>query len=249
MKHHTKHEIIAGTIVVIGVALLVAVVLYLTGCGSGLQPNLQRNTTSMPRVSFVGDEISTGLVEAVANPLWTCDDCAQGATSSQVLANFGQALAVKPDVIHILVGTYDVLDPAWTLGCGEDGITCTNIAQMITQAHAQGIKVILGTIPPIGPGPLAAQLDPTGQASFFQFRYNNYALELWDFERASTDPAYTDQIVSYDALLAQNGASSGEAYQPMFTQNGIDPALAGYLVMYPATYQAVENLHVKIGVR
>lgn len=250
MNQHTKHEIIAGTIVGLTIALLVAFVLYLTGCGSGLQPNVQRNNATTPRVSFVGDEISIGLVQASNNPLWTCDDCQQGVTSSQVLVNFGQALAVKPDVIHILVGTYDVLDPNWILGCGQDdGITCTNIASMITQAHAKGIKVILGTIPPIGVGPLATQLDPNGQASFYQYKYNNQALEQWNFNLTSTDLTWADQIVSYDALLAQYGASEQESYQSLFTQNGVDPTVAGYLAMYPAAYQAVENLHLKVGVR
>ena len=204
---------------------------------------------SAPMVEFVGDEISAGLVVASGNPLWHCDDCQQGATSSVALAGFPAVLAKHPDVIHILIGTYDVDQSNWYAGCGFNDLTCLNLQSMIQQASSAGIKVVVGTIPPWGSGSLATQLDPTGQAAGDQVYWNQTLNDMF-VEQTSEYPAYFEGIalVDYDSALAihvssQNSSSGfvNGSYVQNFTGNGIDPNAAGYAAMVPLTQQAISE--------
>jgi lysophospholipase L1-like esterase len=203
-----------------------------------------------PMVEFVGDEISAGLVAASGNALWHCDDCQQGATSTVALAGFPAVLAKRPDMIHILIGTYDVDQSNWYAGCGSNDITCTNLQSMIQQAAAAGIKVIVGIIPPWGDGPLATQLDPTGQAAGNQVYWNQTLNDMF-VEHTSAYPAYFEGIplVDYDTALAVHVASQNSvtgfvdgSYLPNLTSNGVDPNPAGYAVMLPLTQQIISTL-------
>jgi lysophospholipase L1-like esterase len=212
-------------------------------------------TPAAPMVEFVGDEISAGLVAASGNPLWHCDDCQQGATSSVALAGFPAVLAKHPDMIHILIGTYDVDQSNWFAGCGFNNLTCLNLQSMIQQAASAGIKVIVGTITPWGNGPLATQLDPTGQAAGNQVYWNETLNDMF-VDHTSDYPAYFEGIplVDYDTALAVHVPSQNSStgyidgsYLPNLTSNGVDPNAAGYAVMLPLTRQSISKLYTGAG--
>jgi lysophospholipase L1-like esterase len=203
-----------------------------------------------PMVEFVGDEISAGLVAASGNPLWHCDDCKQGADSTVALAGFPEVLAKHPDMIHILVATYDVDQSNWSAGCGFNDVTCLNLQSMIQQAASAGIKVIVGTIPPWGSGPLSTQLDPTGEAAGNEVFWNQTLNDMF-VDHTSDYPAFFEGIplVDYDTALAvhvpsqnsQTGFVDG-SYLPNLTTNGVDPNAAGYAAMLPLTEQVISKL-------
>jgi lysophospholipase L1-like esterase len=203
-----------------------------------------------PVVEFVGDEISAGLVAASGNTSWYCDDCQQGATSTTALAGLSAVLAKHPDIVHILIGTYDIDQSSWYPGCGAGNITCTNLESMIRQATAAGIKVIVGTIPPWGDGSLATQLSPSGEAAGNQSYWNRTLNEMFVTE-TSYYPAYFAGVplVDYDTALAVQVPSQNSptgfidgVYQSNFTRNGVDPNAAGYAVMLPLTQQAISTV-------
>src|ERR1700733_892531 len=122
-------------------------VVLLAGC-SGIEqltPNVHRNNLTTPHIEFVGDDISIGLVAYANNPMWKCTDCAQRATSGQLLEALPLAIANKPDLIHILTGSYDVDDPNWLGGaCNGDSPdasrrTCANLESMVLALNAARI--------------------------------------------------------------------------------------------------------------
>jgi lysophospholipase L1-like esterase len=207
-------------------------------------------TASGPTVEFVGDEISAGLVAVSGNSQWDCDDCQQGATSTTALAGFSAVLAKHPDIVHILIGTYDIDQSSWFPGCGANDITCTNLQSMIQQATSAGIKVIVGTIPPWGNGPLATQLSPSGEAAGYQYYWNQTLNYMFETETSYYPPYFAGiPLVDYDTALAVQVPSQNSptgyvdgVYQSNYTTNGVDPSAAGYAVMLPLTQQAISNL-------
>jgi hypothetical protein len=234
--------------------LVLALCILIAGCassssttgrvGTAAAAQYARSAERYPYVEFVGDDISAGLVSAAgANyPNWKCTDCQAGATTSVALAGFAAVVAKKPDVIHILIGTYDIVTPAYANDpdCGQN--SCQNLSAMLSMANAAGIKVVLGTIPPFGVGPLAQQLSPNGQGTFEQF-YWNRSLQLWPLDGTS----HADRIVDYSTALANPATikdDSGPSYQPNLTDNGVDPDAAGYQVMIAQAQAAIQSLQV-----
>jgi lysophospholipase L1-like esterase len=70
-----------------------------------------------------------------------------GQTSPQVVLRFQQdVVALKPQIVHILVGTNDI---AGNTGASAPQQYLDNIRAMIAMAQANGIAVVIGTIPPL----------------------------------------------------------------------------------------------------
>jgi lysophospholipase L1-like esterase len=194
--------------------------------------------STSPVVEFVGDEISAGLVAASGNPQWRCGDCETGATSAMALANFPAVIARHPDVIHIMVGMYDLPTPGYEQVCGVQGIICTSIASMVQQAQAANIKVIVGTLPEFGRGPLATTLAGALDENLID---------------GNEDAVNNDIRDEFGSGIAGPGAPPGEglpfidyAKANIARDNGIDPNAAGYAVMIPLVQGAVANLTSKL---
>jgi lysophospholipase L1-like esterase len=191
-----------------------------------------------PVVEFVGDEISAGLVAASGNPQWRCDDCQTGATSATALAGFPAVIALHPDVIHILVGMYDLPAPGYEQVCGAQGVICTNIESMIQQAQAANIPVIIGTLPEYGRGPLATVLAGTLNENLIN---------------GNEDAVNNDIRDEFGSGVAGPGAPPGQglplidyATANIARDNGIDPNAAGYAVMLPLVEAATAKLTPKV---
>src|ERR1700744_5836351 len=96
-------------------ALLAMATLFLLLAGCSVQqptahPNVngpRADIETMPTVEFCCDEIAAGLAAAGTNPLWRCDDCVAGNTSTDALGAFPAILAQHPNVVVFVVGTYD----------------------------------------------------------------------------------------------------------------------------------------------
>jgi lysophospholipase L1-like esterase len=148
-----------------------------------------------------------------------------GLTSSQIAARFdAYAIDLQPKAVHILAGTNDVY-PGWQLSD-----TSTNIQTMVAKAKAHHIAVVLGTIPPWGPGALPEKADPSPQR--FQ-RIDQ--LNQWIVQFAAQQGI---QMVDYHSLLE---AANGENYIPVLTVDGVHPSAAGYAVMTPHTEQSIQT--------
>ena len=145
-------------------------------------------------------------------------------SSGQIAARFtADAIDLEPQAVHILAGTNDVY-PGWQLS-----ETANNIESMVAKAKKHNIAVVIGTIPPWGPGALPEEADPSPQR--FQ-RIDQ--LNQWIAQFAA---AQGIQMVDYHALLV---GPNGENYIPALTVDGVHPSAAGYAVMTPHTEQALQ---------
>jgi lysophospholipase L1-like esterase len=120
------------------------------------------------RVVFLGDSITENWL--LADPAFFSDGRVNrgiGAqTSAQMLVRFrSDVVALRPAVVHILAGTNDV---AGNNGPVRPRDFQNNIESMAEIARANGIRVVLGSIPPaatfnwqpaLRPAPIIAQLN------------------------------------------------------------------------------------------
>lgn len=164
------------------------------------------------RTVFIGDSITE---------LWGLDDPdlfndnivnrgISGQTSPQILLRFqADVLALKPAAVHILVGTNDI--------AGNTGPTSVeqyrnNIKAMVTLAKANGIRVILGSMPPSDFFPSRPAFKPAPQIAFLNMWLKAYA------ERENIG------FIDYHALLV----AGGDAMDPELSFDGVHPNSRGY---------------------
>jgi lysophospholipase L1-like esterase len=202
--------------------LALLVLLFTSGCGASFRIH--------PTVVFMGDSITANW-----NASWAGQEATftqnnwlnvgvVGLTSSQIAARFdAYVIDLQPRAVHILAGTNDVY-PGWQLS-----ETANNIESMVEKAKKHNIAVVIGTIPPWGPGALPEKADPSPQR--FQ-RIDQ--LNQWIAQFAA---AQGIQMVDYHTLLE---APNGENYIPALTVDGVHPSAAGYAVMTPHTEQALQ---------
>ena len=183
-----------------------------------------------PTVVFMGDSITANWNASWAGQAATFtqnnwfDAGVVGLSSGQIAARFDSyAIYLQPQAVHILAGTNDVY-PGWQLS-----ETANNIESMVEKAKKHNIAVVIGTIPPWGPGALPEKADPSPQR--FQ-RIDQ--LNQWITQYAA---AQGIQMVDYHSLLV---AANGENYIPALTVDGVHPSAAGYAVMTPHTEQALQ---------
>ena len=201
---------------------VIIILLCVSGCGANFRIH--------PSVLFVGDSITynwsqswAGQQDTFVQANWL-DVGVIGLTSAQIAATFPAYIDLQPQAVHILAGTNDVY-PGWQLSD-----TTGNIESMVKQAKQLHVAVVLGTIPPWGPGSLPEKADPSAQ------RFQRIVqLNQWIAQFAA---AQQIQVVDYHSLLA---APNGENYIPAYTVDGVHPSLAGYAVMTPQTEQALKR--------
>jgi lysophospholipase L1-like esterase len=202
--------------------LTLLVLLCASGCGA--------NFTFQPTVVFVGDSITEGWGESWAGQAATftqnkwLDVGVSGTTSGEIAAGFdAYVIDLQPQAVHILAGTNDVY-PGWQLS-----VTAKNIETMVQKAKRHNIGVVIGTIPPWGPGSLPEKADPSPE------RFQRIAqLNQWIEQYAA---AQGIQVVDYHTLLE---APNGLNYIPAYTVDGVHPSAAGFAVMTPHTEEALQ---------
>lgn len=251
--------------IAIFVTLAVAALLFsMFGCGNPrptASASIQRDTVTMPVVEFVGDEISQAIVTASQNPRWHCADCSIDAGSEDALMGFTGSLASKPDVIVILTGTRDITSDVFSgtsgnqtgFDCKETDLICVNVVAMITQAQSAGARVILGTLPPFGPGPDAEIFNDCCNVGY-EIQGNQ---DAWNNRLLAAFPpgnAANVTVVDYASELEQLEPSSLDwgpiqQYVPGLSDDGIDPNAAGTSIMLTMVSTAITGLHVGSGPR
>lgn len=168
-----------------------------------------------PRIVFIGDSITENWVKADPE-LFGPDRVGRGIggqTSGQMLVRFrADVVALKPQVVQIMAGTNDV--------AGNGGPTSArayrhNIISMVEIAQANGIRVVLASIPPADRFIWAPGLQPSAQ-----IRELNAWLKAYAAEKGLG-------FVDYHAVLADPDG----ALRQDFGIDRVHPNRAGYAAM------------------
>jgi hypothetical protein len=189
-----------------------------------------------PKVLFVGDNQLSSIFtpEVIAQrPMWVNGGTPAGQgyeTSGSVLARMPGLLSAHPsDVVVIMAGNFDMIDPTWDYPCGDHAApilqTCVNVLEMIALAQQSGSKAVLCTSPFIEAGsagtPLIDNTLVTPNEEWYyrtlQQGVDNPNLTGWhedafaDIARAVVDMNWTDDGVLFNAEGAELATEVVEA--------------------------------------
>lgn len=168
-----------------------------------------------PRAVFMGDSITEnwGLADPGFFAGGIVNRGISGQTSPQMLVRFrADVVALKPRIVHILAGTNDV--------AGNTGPTTAqdfenNVMDMVEVARANGITVVLGSIPPSARFGWRPEVEPVGTIR---------ALNAWLHGYAA---AHGIRYVDYYTPLA---GPAGE-FRADLSNDGVHPNRKGYAIM------------------
>jgi lysophospholipase L1-like esterase len=174
----------------------------------------------------MGDSITDTWIGADA-ALFTdgiVDRGISGQTTPQMLVRFREdVIALKPRAVQIMAGTNDI---AGNTGASTMEIVQGNIASMADLARANGIKVIIASIPPAAAFPWSKDKQPAPQIRALNGWLKSYA--------AKNGFTYVDY---YTALATPEGAM-----KPGLASDGVHPTPAGYAVMRPLALAAIRRV-------
>jgi lysophospholipase L1-like esterase len=221
-------------------------------------------TPIQPKVVFYGDsttydwKLPQNSNAFQVNRNWNNQAFNSPATSTEMLARFNaDVVSFHPTVVHITGGYFDILNVCkvdCASAAGQKALTVAitnienNIRVMVTLAQKNGIKVVLGAIPPF-----TAALAPLNSP---------VAYRVYDYNNSWLKPYATTQhipVVDYNAILgyylspncdqyaAPGGCGEGQvASPPWYTTDGINPNALGYAIMTPFTLIAVDIADVAL---
>lgn len=180
--------------------------------------------SAYPRIVFMGDSITEGWLN-LAGGFFTpgrIDRGIGGQTTPQMVLRFApDVIALKPAVVHIMAGTNDIAGNTGPMTAEE---TKANIRSMVTLAHANGIRVILGSIPPADLFPWKPGLDTGAKIAALNDWIKDYA--------ARSGCIYADY---WSALRAPGALGMREG----LSSDHVHPTAAGYAVMAPVAERAI----------
>lgn len=168
-----------------------------------------------PRVVFMGDSITENWV--LADPLFFDNGIVGrgigGQTTPQMLLRFrADVVALRPQVVHLLAGTNDI---AGNTGPSSPEDFKGNIMSMVEIARANGIDVILGSIPPAAAFYWRPEVDPVARI-----------VELNEWLRDYAARQNIEFIDYYTALAGPTGELDSD-----LGNDGVHPNRRGYAVM------------------
>ena len=168
-----------------------------------------------PRVVFMGDSITENWV--LADPGFfehgILGRGIGGQTSPQMLVRFrADVVALHPNIVHILAGTNDI---AGNTGPNSPEDFKGHIMSMVEIAQANGIRVILGSIPPAAGFSWRPELKPVTRIA-----------ELNDWLRDYAARAKVEFVDYHSALVG----SAGEL-RANLSNDGVHPNRDGYAIM------------------
>lgn len=168
------------------------------------------------RVVFFGDSITQGWDRdhqtLFADPRHI-NRGISGQTTGQMLLRFRQdVIALRPGTVVILAGTNDI---AGNTGVTTDDTIRGNIRSMAELAQVNGIKVILLSILPADHYWWAPDINPVTRISDHNAWLRDYA--------AQNHLTFVDL---YTLMLGTKGAINA-----VYSEDGVHPNAAGYLVM------------------
>jgi lysophospholipase L1-like esterase len=205
--------------------ILLLPLLLIQGCGSGIHNE----------VVFIGDSVTEVWGAQAAfreHKNWT-NKGISSQTSGAIAARFeSDVISRHPDTVHIIAGTNDIY-PGWEL-CGGDQNTCEHMRSMVEMAKHNGIKVVIGTIPPWGcydDSICGASVADETAARYDRITQLNTWLKTFAIEEGVT-------LVDYHAALTN---TTGLHYAEGRTSDGVHPSLAGYAAMQPFAESAISQ--------
>ncbi len=146
-----------------------------------------------------------------------------GQTTPQMLIRFQQdVVALKPAAVLILAGTNDL---AGNTGLSTVPMIEDNLRSMVTIAQANGIRVILASVLPVGEYPWRRGVRRGADIRELNAWMQKYA--------AATHCTYLDY---YTALADADGAM-----KPGTSKDGVHPTAAGYALMAPLAQAAIDR--------
>ncbi|MBS0360343.1 MAG: SGNH/GDSL hydrolase family protein [Proteobacteria bacterium] len=186
-----------------------------------------------PRVVFMGDSITENwrrLSPGFFQP-GVVGRGISGQTTPQMVARFyADVVALRPRVVHIMAGTNDV---AGNTGPTSEDNFQRNIEAMVDMARANGIAVVLASVPPADHFSWRAGLKPAPQIA---------RLNAWLADYAKRRGAV---FVDYTAALG----GPGGAMRPELTKDGVHPTKPGYDLIEPLAMKAVAEAEHSAGRR
>jgi lysophospholipase L1-like esterase len=168
-----------------------------------------------PRAVFLGDSITQnwGLADPKLFTHGVLDRGISGQTSEQMLVRFrSDVVALRPKIVLILAGTNDI--------AGNTGPTSmqnfkNNIMSMAEIARANGIEVVLCSIPPTAAFNWRPQIDPKPWINELNTWLRGYAMQSHS------------KFIDYYPLLA---GPAGE-FRADLSNDGVHPNRSGYRLM------------------
>jgi len=172
-------------------------------------------SAAAPRIVFMGDSITENW--AAADPDFFAGGIVGrgigGQTTPQMLLRFrADVVALRPRAVHIMAGTNDI---AGNTGPTSPQAYKNNMMSMVEIAKANGIDVILGSIPPAAAFGWRPDMRPAARIAELNAWLRDYAA------------AMDIQFIDYHAALA---GPSGEL-RPELGNDGVHPNRNGYAIM------------------
>ena len=144
-----------------------------------------------------------------------------GQSAAQVLARFyPDVVQLRPRAVHLLIGTNDVMG---VHGPSSPAMWRDSVRAMVDLARANGITVILGTLPPMKTNPFASDHRPAAIVS----EQNRWLAGL------AREKGLV--LADYGSVLA---APDG-GFKPGLGMDEIHPSPQGYAVMKPVLERAL----------
>ncbi|WP_433909308.1 SGNH/GDSL hydrolase family protein [Sphingomonas yabuuchiae] len=181
-----------------------------------------------PRVIFMGDSITENWASRAPDFFvkGRIGRGISGQTTSQMLLRFRQdVIDLKPAVVQIMAGTNDI---AGNTGPTTDAQVQGNIMSMVQLAQANGIRVILASIPPADHFEWKPGLAPAPRIATLNAWLQDYARRV--------GATYAD----YWSVL-----HVGDALNPAYGTDGVHPNAAGYAAMAPVADAAIRQALAK----
>ncbi|MDE1916970.1 MAG: GDSL family lipase [Sphingomonadales bacterium] len=191
--------------------------------------NAQVLASGVPtNIVFMGDSITQGWRDK--HPAFFPDGRVNrgigGQTTPQMLLRMmADVIALKPVAVHIMGGTNDI---AGNTGPMSPDMTCNNIAAMATLARANGLRVLLASIPPAANFPWRPGLDTRTPIARINTWFRDYALReghVW---------------VDYHPALANDSGGM----EPGLAVDGVHPTPTGYDAMEAVLLPVLRQLHL-----
>lgn len=189
------------------------------------EANQSLSLADAQRVVFMGDSITEGWQSRpfIHDSTHFVGRGISGQTAPQMLVRFrSDVVALKPAVVHIMAGTNDI---AGNTGAETEDEVFGYIVSMVQLARANGIKVVLASIPPAADFPWRRGLDPAPKIQSLNARLKAYA--------NSHSLAYADY---WSALSSSDGGMNAE-----FSEDGVHPNDRGYEAMRATAQAAIQR--------
>ncbi len=181
-----------------------------------------------PGIVFMGDSITEGWLRERPGFFTPgrIDRGISGQTTPQMLLRtMADVVALRPRVMHLMAGTNDIAGNTGPMTAEQ---TQANLTAMVQLARANGIRVLLATVPPAAGFPWRPGLATVGPIRMMNGWIRNHARTL-----GAT-------LVDYDPVLDDGNG----AMKPGLASDGVHPTGAGYDAMATVLAPVLRRLGV-----